>query len=204
MPEAPSTRDRILEASGAIFARDGFRRAGIREICTHANCNVASIKYYFGDKLGLYRELLLRGAAEMKSKRPTESVIEGEPAESTLRRWLLQFLELTLVHRHNHPYMGHIMKHELREPTDVLDDVVQTVVKPIHADLTRILTRVTGKPASETRHTAGLILSMCANLETSRPVFERLNAKLPATPRELERFAESLTLFVLHGVKGAQ
>lgn len=202
MREAISTRERILEASGAIFARDGFHRAGVREICSAAKCNVASVKYYFGDKLGLYRELLHRGAADMKSKRPVEEVVDGEPAEATLRRWLRQFLELTLVHRHNHPYMGHIVKHELREPTEVLDELVQSVVKPIHTDLTRILTRVTGKPEYEIRHTAGLILSMCANLETSRPMFERLSAKLPSTPRELDRFAESLTHFVLYGVKG--
>jgi hypothetical protein len=138
----------------------------------------------------------------MKSKRPVEQVVVGEPPEETLRRWLRQFLELTLVHRHNHPYMGHIVKHELREPTEVLDELVQTVVKPIHADLTRILSRITGKPSSQTRQMAGLVLSMCANLETSRPLFERLSAKLPSSARELDRFAESLTSFVLHGVKG--
>lgn len=203
MAESANTRLRILEASGAIFARDGFHRAGIREICTCANCNVASVKYYFGGKLGLYRELMRLGLEEMKAKRPIQRIPEGQRPEDTLRDWLRQFLELTLVHRHNHPYMGHIVKHELREPTEILDEMVREMVKPIHAQLTRILSQVTGKPVAETRHTAGLILSMCANLETSRPMFELLGAKLPSTPRELDRFAETLTQFVLFGVKGA-
>lgn len=198
-----ATRDRILEASGTIFARDGFHRAGVRDICACANCNVASVKYYFGDKLGLYRELMRRGADEMRSKRPVEKPTENESPQQTLHRWLREFLELTLVHRHNHPFLGHIMKHELREPTEVLDEMVQAFVKPLHSDLARILRRVTGKSSSETRHTAGLILSMCANLETSRPLFERLNAKLPTTAKELDRFAVDLTRFVLHGVMGA-
>jgi hypothetical protein len=45
---------------------------------------------------------------------------------------------------------------------------------------------------------------MCANLETSRPMFERLNSKLPSSPRELDKFAAELTRFVLNGVNGGQ
>lgn len=197
-----STRDRILEASGAIFARDGFHRAGIREICTGANCNVASVKYYFGDKLGLYRELLRNGVADLQSKRP--ALVSGESGERILAQWLRQFLELTLVHRHNHPYLGHIMKHELREPTAVLDEMVQNVIKPIHAELARIIRRITGQPLAVSRQTAMLIISMCANLETSRPLFERLGTKLPSSPQAIDKFATELTQFVLTGVQGAK
>jgi AcrR family transcriptional regulator len=201
---AEATRQRILDASGEIFARDGFHRAGIREICDRANCNVASVKYYFGGKLGLYRELMQRGVDDLRSKRPVEDPQAGETGEQTLARWLRQFLELTLVHRHNHPYVGRIMKHELREPTEILDEMVRTVIKPIHLDLSRVIGRVTGHPGAASRQTAGLILSMCANLETSRPLFERLGTKLPATPQSIDRFAAELTQFVLFGVMGTR
>ncbi|MCY7389897.1 MAG: TetR/AcrR family transcriptional regulator [Burkholderiales bacterium] len=200
-----STRERILEASGAIFARDGFHRAGIRDICTCANCNVASVKYYFGDKLGLYRELMRNGVADLQANRPEPiGKGSGESGEQVLGRWLRQFLELTLIHRHNHPYLGHIMKHELREPTAVLDEMVQNVVRPIHAELSSILRRVTGQPLSVSRQTAVLILSMVANLETSRPLFERLGTKLPSSEKAIDKFAEELTKFVLSGVQGTR
>lgn len=160
------------------------------------------MKYYFGDKLGLYRELLRNGVADLQSKRP--ALVSGESGERILAQWLRQFLELTLVHRHNHPYLGHIMKHELREPTAVLDEMVQNVIKPIHAELARIIRRITGQPLAVSRQTAMLIISMCANLETSRPLFERLGTKLPSSPQAIDKFATELTQFVLTGVQGAK
>ena len=163
---------------------------------------MASVKYYFGDKLGLYRELMRNGVADLQSKRP--ALVSGESGERILAQWLRQFLELTLVHRHNHPYLGHIMKHELREPTAVLDEMVQNVIKPIHAELARIIRRITGQPLAVSRQTAMLIISMCANLETSRPLFERLGTKLPSSPQAIDKFAVELTQFVLSGVQGAR
>ena len=61
----PSTRERLIAAAGAVFARDGFQRAGVRDICGLAGANVASVKYYFGNKEGLYRETILQGVKEL-------------------------------------------------------------------------------------------------------------------------------------------
>ncbi len=52
------TRTRLLEAAGPVFAAHGFDGATVREICSAAHVNVASVGYYFGDKLGLYREVI--------------------------------------------------------------------------------------------------------------------------------------------------
>ena len=52
-----STRNRILEAAGPVFATKGFRGSTVREICDAAKVNVASINYHFGDKSHLYVEI---------------------------------------------------------------------------------------------------------------------------------------------------
>jgi AcrR family transcriptional regulator len=205
MAKPDSTRERLVAAAGAVFARDGFHKAGVREICeTAGGANVASIKYYFGDKIGLYREVIHAAMRDLQSKRPV--LTEGPTAEETLANWLRQFLELTLIHRHNHPYAGRIMKHELREPTEILDEIVQTVIGPIHKELAKVLARVTGLQASSSanRQMAALVLSMCANLETSRPVLERLGARFPTDPAAVAGFATEITNFVLYGVTGGK
>jgi len=52
------TRTRLLEAAGPIFASEGFHKAKIRGICARAGANIAAVNYHFGDKLGLYTEVL--------------------------------------------------------------------------------------------------------------------------------------------------
>ena len=53
-----TTPERILEAAGEIFGREGFKAATIRRIAETANANVASINYHFRDKEGLYAAVL--------------------------------------------------------------------------------------------------------------------------------------------------
>ena len=58
-PATPDpTREKLLEAAGPIFANRGYQATTIREICAAAGANVAAINYHFGDKLGLYTEVL--------------------------------------------------------------------------------------------------------------------------------------------------
>lgn len=53
--DADATREAILVAARTVFARRGFDGAGLREIAAAADCNVALIARYFGNKHGLFR-----------------------------------------------------------------------------------------------------------------------------------------------------
>ncbi len=57
---ADDTRANLLDAAGRVFAERGYQSATIREICRKAGANVASVNYTFGDKMGLYTEVLRR------------------------------------------------------------------------------------------------------------------------------------------------
>jgi AcrR family transcriptional regulator len=41
-----------------VFAKDGFEKASLRQICLKARANLAAVKYYFGSKEGLFIEVL--------------------------------------------------------------------------------------------------------------------------------------------------
>lgn len=51
-------RQALLAAARALFLRHGFRGVSSRQIAGTAGANVAMIRYYFGGKAGLYREIL--------------------------------------------------------------------------------------------------------------------------------------------------
>ncbi len=85
MPTAPdpSTRDHLLDAAEALFARQGFEATTIKQLGKAAGVNPALLYYYFADKESLYRavlqriadELVRRGGAELdRAATPVEAV----------------------------------------------------------------------------------------------------------------------------------
>ncbi len=52
------TRERLLRTGARLFAERGFKQVTVRDICRAARANVAAVNYHFGNKLGLYREVL--------------------------------------------------------------------------------------------------------------------------------------------------
>lgn len=50
-------RDKLLAAARELFLKYGYRAVSSRQIAAAANANVAMIRYYFGGKPGLYKEV---------------------------------------------------------------------------------------------------------------------------------------------------
>ena len=55
---AGNVRERLLAAARELFLRYGYRAVSSRQIGAAAGVNFALIRYYFGGKPGLYREIL--------------------------------------------------------------------------------------------------------------------------------------------------
>jgi len=67
--DAEEAQERLLNAAEELFARKGFDGTSIRDLATEANCNIAAVNYYFGDKKELYEELFRRRLGEMRESR---------------------------------------------------------------------------------------------------------------------------------------
>ena len=50
-------REKLLHAARELFMKYGYRAVSSRQIAAAANANVAMIRYYFGGKEGLYKEV---------------------------------------------------------------------------------------------------------------------------------------------------
>src|SRR5581483_10022848 len=55
---AEDVRKKLLDAARDLFPRYGYRGVSSRQIGAAAGVNFAMIRYYFGGKPGLYREML--------------------------------------------------------------------------------------------------------------------------------------------------
>jgi TetR/AcrR family transcriptional regulator len=93
------SRERILEAALREFAAEGFAGARVDAIARRARINKRMLYHYFGDKQGLFREVLRRKLAERAAwlasapEDPVESLSYwfqlacGDPAWVRLLEW---------------------------------------------------------------------------------------------------------------------
>ncbi len=62
-------RDRLLDAAEELFCEHGFAGTSVRELAASADCNIASVNYYFGGKEKLYTEVWRRHLLVMREGR---------------------------------------------------------------------------------------------------------------------------------------
>jgi AcrR family transcriptional regulator len=96
--EAREAQKRLLDAAEELFAKHGLDGTSIRDITTMANCNLASINYYFGDKQELYEELFRQRLCEMRDARiagiKAVMASRGKPTlEKLFRAYSVDFLK---------------------------------------------------------------------------------------------------------------
>jgi AcrR family transcriptional regulator len=76
-----SVQDRLLDSAEELFCEHGFEGTSIRDIAAAADCNIASVNYYFGGKQQLYEQVWRRHLIPMRDARneSIERILQKEP-----------------------------------------------------------------------------------------------------------------------------
>jgi AcrR family transcriptional regulator len=200
------TRQRILEAAGEVFAANGFRAATVRDIVRRAGANVAAVNYHFGDKAGLYAEVLKYAHACAMAKYPPDM---GLKPTATPRQRLHAFIRSFLfrVLDEGRPaWHGKLMAREMAEPTGTLAAIVKDDIRPHFAALQSAITDVLGARAAEVprghvRYCAWSIVGQCLYYFYARPVIHQLAPGQGFTSSHVEAIARHITDFSLAALK---
>lgn len=87
------TRERIINAAGELFAEQGFEGTTIRDICTQAEVNNASVNYHFRDKENLFAEVIRYGFTAAHEKYPPDYNFKNtKNAQERLRQFIWNML----------------------------------------------------------------------------------------------------------------
>ena len=201
MNQDRETRDRLLKAACELFSDRGFKKVTVREICLAARANVAAVNYHFGDKLGLYRELLQQAIDGMR--RVTESARaegEGRTAEEKLRRYLVIFLHHIL--EPEHAVLHRLLQRETFDPTPMLDALVEQGVRPRVEYLAGVVAEMIGGKPDDLR------VIRCVGSVQAQPIMYLPNAiavklgfRFTATPEEIETAAQHIVEFSVGGIR---
>jgi TetR/AcrR family transcriptional regulator, regulator of cefoperazone and chloramphenicol sensitivity len=196
-------RQRLLETAAHLFAQRGFKNVRVRDISHEAATNVAAIHYHFGDKLGLYEEVIKFAAVRMESTRQN-AMRSGKPRspEDQLRKYV-QLLLRHLMGADEDSWMDKLISHEMADPTPGLDLIVGGGIKP-HTDCLRALVSQILKCSGDDQRVwqcAISIQAQCFFYNCSGPVFTRMAPGLKLTPEVIDRLAKHIADFSLAGIR---
>ncbi len=198
------TRQRLLEAAGAVFAKKGFRKATIREICRRARANLAAVNYHFGHKERLYLAVLEYAHTRAQEKYPLVSdEHEDIPAGRRLHAFVY-YLMFCLLDEGIPSWSGKLMAQEMIEPTAVLDILVENMMRPMAEKLGAIVRELLGAEATDTqiRLCQISIVGQCLHHRNARPVIQRLFPQQKYGPEDIQALVDHITRFSLCALKG--
>jgi TetR/AcrR family transcriptional regulator, regulator of cefoperazone and chloramphenicol sensitivity len=198
------TRARLLRAAERLFAEHGFRHVTVREICRAAGANVAAVNYHFGDKLGLYREIV---HAAIDGMRATNDAARragaGHPPEEQLRRFIIT-VNRKLLAASDGP-LQRLFAHEMYDPTPALDDLVEGGLRPRFDHLSALVARVLGCDVADPR-----VLRCAASIQAQtiaylpNAVATRIGTHSRLTASRIDEIAAHIAEFSLAGLESVR
>ena len=193
--DGEQSRERLLHAALNLFAHQGFAKTSTREIAEAAGTNLAAIKYYFGDKAGLYRAVFF----DLQSKPEEEIRRYGGEALSlreALRGLYLGFLE-PLKQGELTTLCMKLHMREMLEPTGLWAEEIDQGIRPMHEALLQVLCRHLGvaQPDDELQRLAVCVSALGVHLHVGRDVTDALAPSLNASPEALDRWLDTLVMY---------
>lgn len=202
-PKAPElTRNKLIEAAGHVFAERGYRAATIREICRRAGANIAAVNYTFGDKMGLYTEVLRHSVRAAQTASLTAALDSNLSAEDVIRGVIRARL-MSLCQETRPDWHIRLVMHECSHPTAAMGRVVDEGMRRIYDRVRNAISEIIGLPADHetTRLCVNSIIGQILFYSFSKPVLMHLQPELKLTPQQLDRIADHIADFSLAYLK---
>lgn len=195
-------RARLLQTARQLFAEKGFAKTSTRAIALGAEANIASIRYYFGDKAGLYRAVFADPLAS-----PDANAAHFDRPELNLRESLQGLLAGFTEPLKQGALAQHCLRlhfREMLEPTGIWDQKIDHNIRPAHEALLRVLCRHLGlaQADDDLHRLAFSIVGLGLHLFVGHDVMQALKPGLAGTPPAIELYTERLVDYALAMVQG--
>jgi TetR/AcrR family transcriptional regulator, regulator of cefoperazone and chloramphenicol sensitivity len=185
-------RTRLLDAALVLFADHGFAKTSTRDIAQAAQANVASIRYYFGDKAGLYRAVFNDPRTNPQGD-PALINAAGQSLAQSLEVYLSEFIAPLLTGASSQSCMK-LHFREMLEPTGLWDSEITNNIQPAHEALVAVLCRHLGvtEADDDIHRLAFSIAGLGMVLHVGCDVIQAIRPQLIATPAAIGRYGESM------------
>src|SRR6478609_3158851 len=199
--EVDTTRERIADAAGEIFAERGFDGTTVRDICQRAGANIAAVNYYFGDKQRLYVESVVRAHRWRMEQVRLPEWSEGTTAETKLTDFIKTFIRRVLTGPDDTWHTKLVMR-EMAHPTAACAELVQSSIRPQFEILLAILRELLPAEVSaeRLRLTAFSIVGQCLFYHFADPVVRNLLTSKEYSELDVAKLAKHILDFSLSSI----
>jgi TetR/AcrR family transcriptional regulator, regulator of cefoperazone and chloramphenicol sensitivity len=199
--EVDTTRERIAEAAGEIFAERGFDGTTVRDICQRAGANIAAVNYYFGDKQRLYIEAVVRAHRWRMEQAPLPEWSDATPAETKLADFITTFIRRVRSGPEDTWHTKLVMR-EMAHPTAACAELVQSSIRPQFEILLSILRELlpSDTTAERLRLTGFSIVGQCLFYHFADPVIRNLLTSKEYSELDIEKLAQHILDFSLSSI----
>ncbi len=200
--ESTNARHRLVMAALHVFADKGFEGATTREICEIAEVNISAIRYYFGDKAGLYRAAFTEPMCDALCHSNNDTYA-SLPLPEALRLFFREFLdplkrgkELRLVMK--------LHFREMIEPTGAWQQEIDAEIKPQHEALVSLLKQHLGlkRVDVDVHRLAFAIIGMAVHYYVGHEVVSAISPQLLNTPKAIDILADRLAGYAFAMIEG--
>ncbi len=191
-PDTEHPRKKLVLAALKLFADKGFEGASTREIADAAGANISAIRYYFGDKAGLYRAAF----TELCDPHACGGFDAALSMDQALGRFFAEFLE-PLKQGETLRLVMKLHFREMIEPTGVWAAEIQSEIKPQHQLMVSMLTQRFGisAPDLDVQRLALSIVGMAVHYYVGQDVIAAIAPDVLANADAIDTLAERLAQY---------
>ena len=195
---------KLISAAGPIFARHGFARATVREICSQAESNVASVGYYFGDKMGLYRAVIAQIRSNKERRFPVPEDV-ADPAQQLYG--IIHTMLSRLLSGDESGCNAALLMREMQEPTEVFQEFVNEYFRPLFDGLKQAIIGLASADTAphEIEQLAISVVGQCVYYRIGSRVLDILLTDAnPESDYDIESLARHVTAVSLCAARGSK
>ena len=203
--ETETTKRRLLESAGQVFAAKGFEAGTVRDICAAAGVNLAAVNYHFGDKQRLYIEAVKRAHACRVESAPIPAWQPDTPPAVKLHD-MIRTLLTRMLSTGGPTWHATLMLRELAQPTAACEELVGEYIRPHFQILLDIVGELVPSDTSrEDRHRIAFsIVGQCLFYHLAAPIVRLLVPPDEYANYDPEHLTEHVARFSLAALGAAR
>ena len=192
-----STKDRLLESACAVFAEKGYRDATVADICNHAEVNIASVNYYFGDKETLYAEAWRLSFQRAVEAYPSDAGLGPDASAEDRLAAHVRAVLLRIFDPGKFGYSSRILFAEMGSPSGALLQAIAQAITPQRERLHGIVREIIGDSAPEdaVKLCTLSVINQCLAFGSRPGIIKNILGKRP----DVNSLAEHITRFSIAG-----